>query len=58
LITNIVEVQTLGGIVLLGWDFDARIATLLNNINTNELCELLQALELVEIEQPSVVVKQ
>jgi hypothetical protein len=58
LITNIVEVQTLGGIVLLGRDFDARIATLLNNINTNELCELLQALELVEIEQPSVVVKQ
>ncbi len=42
----------------MGRDFDARIATLLNNINTNELCELLQALELVEIEQPSVVVKQ
>jgi hypothetical protein len=48
LTTDIVEVQTLGGIVLLGGDFNARIATLLNTIDNNNLCELLQAPELVE----------
>ncbi len=38
---DIVEVQTLRGIVLLGGDFNARIATLLDTINTSDLCELL-----------------
>ncbi len=52
------EVQTLGGILLLGGDFNACIAALLDTIDTSDLCELLQALELVETEQLSVVVKQ
>jgi len=41
LATNIVEVQILGGIILLGRDFNARIATLPNTINTSDLCEFL-----------------
>jgi len=41
LATNIVEVQTLGGIVLLGRDFNARTITLLDTIDTTDLCELL-----------------
>ncbi len=45
LATDIVEVQTLGGIVLLGGDFNAHTATLLGTINISNLCELLQALE-------------
>jgi hypothetical protein len=45
---NIVEVQALGGIMLLGRDFNARIAMLLDTIDTNDFCELLQALEFVE----------
>jgi hypothetical protein len=57
LIVDIIEVQTMGGIVLLGRDFNARTIALLNTIDTNDLCELLQALELAEIEQPSVVAK-
>jgi hypothetical protein len=40
LATNIVEVQTLGGIVLLGGDFNARIAALLNTIDISNLCEM------------------
>jgi endonuclease/exonuclease/phosphatase (EEP) superfamily protein YafD len=40
LATDIAEVQTLGGIVLLGGDFNARTATLLNTIDTSDLCEL------------------
>jgi len=55
---NIVEVQTLRGIVLLGGDFNAHIATLLDTINTSDLCELLQAPELAKTKQPSVVAKQ
>jgi hypothetical protein len=55
---NIVEVQTLGGIILLGGDFNARIATLLDTIDTSNLCELLQALEFARIEQPNVVAKR
>jgi len=47
---DIVEIQTLGGIVLLGGDFNARTAMLLDTIDISDLCELLQALELVEIE--------
>jgi hypothetical protein len=38
---DIVEVQILGGIVLLGRDFNVRTATLLNTIDINDLCELL-----------------
>ncbi len=41
LATNITEVQTLGGIVLLGRDFNAHIATLLDTIDTSGLYELL-----------------
>jgi len=55
LVANIVEVQTLGGIVLLGGDFNVRTATLLDTLDTSDLYELLQAPELTEIEQPSVV---
>jgi hypothetical protein len=50
LVTDIVEVQTLRGIVLLGGDFNARTATLLDTFDTSDLCELLQASELAEIE--------
>jgi endonuclease/exonuclease/phosphatase (EEP) superfamily protein YafD len=55
LAANIVKVQTLGGIILLGGDFNARIAALPDTIHTNDLCELLQAPELAETQQPSVV---
>jgi endonuclease/exonuclease/phosphatase (EEP) superfamily protein YafD len=58
LTADIAEIQTLGGIVLLGGDFNARITTLPDTINTSHLCELLHAPELVEIKQPSVVAKQ
>jgi hypothetical protein len=50
LATNIVKVQILRGIVLLGGDFNACTTTLRNTIDISDLCELLQALELVEIE--------
>jgi hypothetical protein len=50
LVADIIEVQTLGGIVLVGGDFNACIAALLDTFETNNLCELLQAPELVEIE--------
>ncbi len=52
---DIVEVQTLKGIILLGGDFNARIAVLLDTIDTSDLCELLKAPEFIEIEQPSIV---
>jgi len=58
LAANIVEVQTLGGIVLLGGDFNVHTTSLPDTINNSDLCELLQALEFVEIEQPSVMAKQ
>jgi hypothetical protein len=48
LATNIVEVQTLGGILLLGGDFNARTIVLSNTIATSDLCELLHAPKLVE----------
>jgi hypothetical protein len=38
---DIVDVQILRGMVLLGGDFNARIAMLLDTIDTNDLCELL-----------------
>jgi hypothetical protein len=50
LVADIVEVQTLGGIILLGRDFNARTAALPDSLDISDLCELLQALELVEIE--------
>jgi len=55
LVADIVEVQTLGGVVLLGGDFNARTTTLPDTLDTSDLYELLQALELVEIEQPSIM---
>ncbi len=58
LVANIVEVQTLGGIVLLGGDFNACTTTLPGTLDTSDLCELLQAPKLAEIEQPSVVAMQ
>jgi hypothetical protein len=51
LVVDIAEVQTLGGIILLGGDFNARTAALPDTLHTSDLCELLQVLELVEIEQ-------
>ncbi len=57
LTTNIVEVQTLGGIILLGGDFNVCTTALLNSIDTNNLCELLHALKFIETTQPSVVAK-
>jgi hypothetical protein len=58
LVVDIVEVETLGGIVLLGGDFNARTATLLNTIDISDLCELLQMPKFIETKQPNVVAKQ
>ncbi len=58
LAVNIVEVQTLWGIVLLGGDFNARTIAVPNTIDSSDLCELLQVLELAEIEQPSFMAKR
>ncbi len=52
------EVQTLGGIILLGGDFNARTTALPDTIDTNDLCELLHVSELAKIKQPGVVAKQ
>jgi endonuclease/exonuclease/phosphatase (EEP) superfamily protein YafD len=41
LATDIAEVQILGGIILLGGDFNAHTVVLLDTIDTNDLCELL-----------------
>jgi hypothetical protein len=41
LAVNIVEIQTLRGIVLLGGDFNACTTMLLDTIDINNLCELL-----------------
>jgi hypothetical protein len=57
LTADIVEIQTLGGIILLGGDFNARTVALPHTIDTNDLCELLQAPEFVENKQLSVVAK-
>ncbi len=57
LVADIAEVQTLGGIVLLGGDFITRIATLPNTIDTNDLCKLLHAPKLAETEQLSDVAR-
>jgi uncharacterized membrane protein len=50
MVTNIVEIQILGGIVLLGGDFNVHTIVLPGTIDINDLYELLQAPELVEIE--------
>jgi hypothetical protein len=42
----------------LGGDFNACTTALPDTINTSDLCELLQALELVETKQPSTTVKR
>jgi endonuclease/exonuclease/phosphatase (EEP) superfamily protein YafD len=55
---DIAEVQTLRGIVLMGGDFNARTAALSDTINTNDLCELLQAPELAKTKHPSIVTKR
>jgi hypothetical protein len=41
LAVDIVEVQTLRGIILLGGDFNVRIVTLQDTIDISDLCELL-----------------
>ncbi len=41
LTVDIVEVQTLRGIVLLGGDFNACTGAVLDTIDTSDLCELL-----------------
>jgi hypothetical protein len=56
--TDIVKVQTLEGIVLLGGDFNARIVALSNTININNLYEVLHVPKLAEIKQPSDVAKR
>ncbi len=58
LTADIVEVQTLGGIVLLGGDFNARTTTLPYTIDTSDLCELLQTPDIAKIEQLNALAKQ
>jgi hypothetical protein len=42
----------------MGGDFNARTTTLSNTIDTSNLCELLQALELVKTKHPNIVTKR
>jgi hypothetical protein len=58
LVANIVEVQTLGGIVPLGGDFNARNVVLLDTIDTNDLYELLHVPELAETKQLSAMAQR
>ncbi len=58
LAADITEVQIQRGIVLLGGDFNACTVALSNTIYTNDLCELLHALELAKTEQLNDVAKQ
>jgi hypothetical protein len=58
LTVDIVEVQTIGGIVQLRGDFNARIIVLPNTIDTKDLCELLHAPKLAKTKQPSAVAKR
>jgi hypothetical protein len=48
LVIDITKVQTLKRIILLGGYFNACIVTLPDTINTSDLYDLLEALELVE----------
>ncbi len=58
LVGDIVEVQTLGGIVLMRGDFNARTTALSDTIDISDLCELLQAPKLTRTEQPNIVTKR
>ncbi len=58
LAVDIVKVKTLGGIILLGGDFNARTITLPDTIDISDLCELLQVPELAETKQPNVAAKR
>jgi hypothetical protein len=58
LVADIAEVQTLRGILLLGGDFNTCTTTLLDTIDTNVLCEMLQAPELAKTKQPSAMAKR
>jgi hypothetical protein len=58
LAVDIIEVQILGGIVLLGGDFNAHTTTLPDIIDINDLCELLHVPELTETKQLNDVVKR
>ncbi len=58
LAADIVEVQTLRGIVLMGGDFNVCTTMLPNTINSSDLCELLQASKLAKTKQPSDVAKR
>ncbi len=42
----------------MGGDFNARTTALIDTIDINDLCELLQALELTRIEQANIVTKR
>ncbi len=55
---DIVEVQILGGIVLMGGDFNARTTALSDTIDISDLCELLQAPEFARTKQPNIVTKR
>jgi hypothetical protein len=57
LVGDIAKVQTLGGIVLMGGDFNARTAALSDTIDISNLCELLQAPEFARTEQPNIMTK-
>jgi endonuclease/exonuclease/phosphatase (EEP) superfamily protein YafD len=48
LATDIAKVQTLGGIVILGGDFNARITALPDTIDTTDVYELLHVLKLAK----------
>jgi hypothetical protein len=48
MVANIIKIHILGGIRFLGGDFNVRIATLLNTIDTNAICELLHAPKIIE----------
>ncbi len=50
LVGDIAKVQTLGGIVLLGGDFNARTTPLSNTIDISDLFELLQVPKLAKTE--------
>ncbi len=50
---DILEVQTLGAIILLGGDFNVHTTALPDTIDTSDLCELLQAPKLIEIKRLS-----
>jgi hypothetical protein len=50
LAVDIAKIQTLGGIILFGGDFNARITALPDTIDTSNLCELLQAPKFAKIE--------